>query len=114
MRESALGPRRLQTVWCSIRCALPSTIRLIITCGPQPRRRVLAEILALGGYEDNNRLLSQLDPPASCMAPSPSLIPMGEIYRLKASVPNPACAATRPQASVIIEGLRDYGMILDR
>jgi hypothetical protein len=66
----------------------------------------------VGGYEDNNRLLSQLDPPASCMAPSPSLIPMGEIYRLKASAPSPACAATSPQASVIIQGLRDYGMIL--
>jgi len=66
----------------------------------------------VGGYEDNNRLLSQIDPPTSCMAPSASLNPMGEIYRLKASVPNPACAATSPQASVIIQGLRDYGMIL--
>jgi hypothetical protein len=37
---------------------------------------------------------------------------MGEIYRLKASVPNPVCAATSPQASVIIQGLRDYGIIL--
>jgi hypothetical protein len=66
----------------------------------------------VGGYEDKNGLLSQLDPPTSCMSPSPSLIPMGEIYRLKASVPNPVCAATSPQASVIIQGLRDYGIIL--
>jgi hypothetical protein len=37
---------------------------------------------------------------------------MGEIYRLQASVPNPPCAATSPQAAIIIQGLRDYGMIL--
>jgi hypothetical protein len=62
-----------------------------------------------GGYEDQNTLISQLDPPTSCTDPSN---PMGEIYRLKASVPNPACAATSPQTAVIIQGLRDYGMIL--
>jgi hypothetical protein len=66
----------------------------------------------VGGYEDPSGLLSQLDPPTSCMAPSPSLNPMGEIYRLQASVPTPACAATSPQAAIIIQGLRDYGMIL--
>ena len=65
-----------------------------------------------GGYEDNNAMLSQLDPPTSCTQDTPSLIPMGEIYRLKASAPTPACAATSPQAAVIIQGLRDYGMIL--
>jgi hypothetical protein len=62
-----------------------------------------------GGYEDQHTLISQLDPPTSCTDPSN---PMGEIYRLKASVPNPACAATSPQTAVIIQGLRDYGMIL--
>ena len=36
----------------------------------------------------------------------------GEIYRLKASVATPSCAATSPQAAVIITALRDYGMIL--
>ena len=65
-----------------------------------------------GGYEDQTAMLSQLDPPSYCTQDSPSLIPMGEIYRLKASVANPACAATSPQAAVIIQGLRDYGMIL--
>jgi hypothetical protein len=38
--------------------------------------------------------------------------PAGEIYRLKASVATPACAATSPQAAVIITGFRDYGIIL--
>ena len=65
-----------------------------------------------GGYEDQNAMISQLDPPTYCTYDSPSLIPMGEIYRLMASVPTPACAATSPQAAVIIQGLRDYGMIL--
>jgi len=65
-----------------------------------------------GGYEDQNALISQLNPPTACTNDSPSMIPMGEIYRLKASVPNPACAATSPQTAVILQGLRDYGMIL--
>ena len=38
--------------------------------------------------------------------------PAGEIYRLKASVATPACAATSPQAAIIITGLRNYGIIL--
>jgi hypothetical protein len=63
----------------------------------------------VGGYEDQHALISQLAPPTSCNFP---YNPMGEIYRLKASVPNPACAATSPQTAVIIQGLRDYGMIL--
>jgi hypothetical protein len=37
---------------------------------------------------------------------------MGEIYRLKASVATPSCAATSPQAAVIITGFRNYGIIL--
>jgi hypothetical protein len=36
----------------------------------------------------------------------------GEIYRLKASVATPSCATTSPQAAIIIQGLRDYGIIL--
>ena len=36
----------------------------------------------------------------------------GEIYRLKASVATPSCAATSPQAAVIITGFRNYGIIL--
>jgi hypothetical protein len=63
-----------------------------------------------GGYEDNNAMLSQLYPPTSCTGDQSN--PMGEIYRLKASVPTPSCAATSPQAAIIIQGLRDYGMIL--
>jgi hypothetical protein len=63
----------------------------------------------VGGYEDQNALISQLAPPTSCNFP---YNPMGEIYRLKASVPNPACATTSPQTAIIIQGLRDYGMIL--
>ena len=38
--------------------------------------------------------------------------PAGEIYRLKASVPTPSCAATSPQAAIIITGFRNYGIIL--
>jgi hypothetical protein len=38
--------------------------------------------------------------------------PAGEIYRLKASVATPACAATSPQAAIIITGFRNYGIIL--
>jgi hypothetical protein len=37
---------------------------------------------------------------------------MGEIYRLKASVGTPSCAATSPQAAIIITGFRNYGIIL--
>jgi hypothetical protein len=36
----------------------------------------------------------------------------GEIYRLNASVATPACAATSPQAAIIITGFRNYGIIL--
>ena len=36
----------------------------------------------------------------------------GEIYRLKASVATPSCAATSPQAAIIITGFRNYGIIL--
>jgi hypothetical protein len=36
----------------------------------------------------------------------------GEIYRLKASVATPTCAATSPQAAIIITGFRNYGIIL--
>ncbi len=62
-----------------------------------------------GGYEDGNRLLDQADPPTSCSSPS---APMGEIFRLKASVANPSCAASSPQSAVILTALRDYGAIL--
>ena len=52
--------------------------------------------------------ISQADPPISCTMTGPA----GEIYRLKASVATPACAATSPQAAIIITALRDYGIIL--
>jgi hypothetical protein len=38
--------------------------------------------------------------------------PAGEIYRLKPSVKAPVCAATSPQAAIIITAFRDYGIIL--
>ena len=38
--------------------------------------------------------------------------PAGETYRLKASVATPACAATSPQAAIIITAFRNYGIIL--
>jgi hypothetical protein len=61
-----------------------------------------------GGYEDSNHMLKQANPPISCSQSGPP----GEIYRLKASVANPPCAATSPQAAVIIAGMRNYGIIL--
>lgn len=46
--------------------------------------------------------------PTSCTHSAPA----GQIYRLKASVAAPDCAATSPQAAVIITGLRQYGIIV--
>ena len=56
--------------------------------------------------------LSQSTPPTSCTDSVATSGPFGEIYRLKASVPTPACAATNKQAAVIITALRNYGVIL--
>jgi hypothetical protein len=53
-------------------------------------------------------LISQSSPPVSCTMTGPA----GEIYRLKASVATPACAASSPQAAIIITGFRNYGIIL--
>jgi hypothetical protein len=61
-----------------------------------------------GGYEDSNHMLEQSNPPTSCAHSGPA----GEIYRLKASVETPACAAHSPQSAIIIEGFRNYGIIL--
>ena len=52
--------------------------------------------------------ISQATPPASCTMSGPA----GEIYRLKASVATPACAASSPQAAIIITAFRNYGVIL--
>lgn len=52
--------------------------------------------------------ISQSSPPASCTMSGAA----GEIYRLKASVPTPACAATSPQAAILITAFRNYGIIL--
>lgn len=53
-------------------------------------------------------LISQSSPPASCTMSGAA----GEIYRLKASVATPSCAATSPQATIIITAFRNYGIIL--
>ncbi|HET6410921.1 MAG TPA: fibronectin type III domain-containing protein [Anaeromyxobacter sp.] len=53
-------------------------------------------------------MLSQSSPPSSCSMSGPA----GETYRLKASVATPACAATSPQAAIIITAFRNYGIIL--
>jgi hypothetical protein len=52
--------------------------------------------------------ISQANPPASCSMTGPA----GEIYRLQASVATPACAASSPQAAIIITAFRNYGIIL--
>jgi hypothetical protein len=62
----------------------------------------------VGGSIPVGSLISQSSPPASCTMSGAA----GEIYRLKASVSTPACAATSPQAAVIITGFRNYGIIL--
>ncbi len=53
--------------------------------------------------------ISQSSPPAG---PCSQTGPAGEIYRLKASVSTPSCAATSPQSAIIITALRNYGIIL--
>jgi len=52
--------------------------------------------------------ISQSSPPVSCSMSGAA----GEIYRLKASVATPSCAATSPQAAIIITAFRNYGIIL--
>jgi hypothetical protein len=52
--------------------------------------------------------ISQSAPPSSCTMTGPA----GEIYRLKASVATPSCAATSPQAAILITAFRNYGIIL--
>jgi hypothetical protein len=52
--------------------------------------------------------ISQSSPPSTCSMSGPA----GEIYRLKASIATPACAATSPQAAIVITGFRNYGIIL--
>jgi hypothetical protein len=64
--------------------------------------------LATGKNIPTGTPISQSAPPASCTFSGPA----GEIYRLKDSVPTPACAASSPQTAIIITGLRNYGMIL--
>jgi hypothetical protein len=53
-------------------------------------------------------MISESSPPASCTMSGAA----GEIYRLKASVSTPSCAATSPQAAIIITAFRNYGIIL--
>lgn len=52
-------------------------------------------------------LISQSAPPVSCTFSGPS----GQIYRLKANVDISVCS-TSPQASVILTGMKQYGIIL--
>jgi hypothetical protein len=61
-----------------------------------------------GGPISTESQISQASPPATCTMSGPA----GEIYRLKASVASPACAATSPQAAIIITAFRNYGIIL--
>lgn len=61
-----------------------------------------------GNTISTESLISQSSPPKTCSMTGPA----GEIYRLKASVPTPSCAATSPQAAILITGFRNYGIIL--
>jgi len=61
-----------------------------------------------GSTLPTQNLISQSAPPTSCTMTGPA----GEIYRLKASVATPTCAATSPQAAILITAFRNYGIIL--
>jgi hypothetical protein len=61
-----------------------------------------------GGTIPTESEISQSSPPVSCTMSGPA----GEIYRLKATVANPSCASTSPQAAIIITAFRNYGIIL--
>jgi hypothetical protein len=61
-----------------------------------------------GGAIPTQSQISQSVPPVSCTMSGPA----GEIYRLKSSVATPSCAATSPQAAILITGFRNYGIIL--
>ena len=63
---------------------------------------------ASGSIPIGSELISQSAPPSSCTMTGPA----GEIYRLKASSPTPSCAASSPQAAIIITAFRNYGIIL--
>ena len=63
---------------------------------------------ASGASISTESMISQATPPGTCTMSGPA----GEIYRLKASAPTPACASTSPQAAIIIAGFRNYGIIL--
>ena len=62
----------------------------------------------LGSTIPTESQISQSAPPTSCTMTGPA----GEIYRLKASVATPTCAATSPQAAILITAFRNYGIIL--
>ena len=64
--------------------------------------------VAAGSTVPAESQISQSTPPTSCTMTGPA----GEIYRLKASVATPGCAATSPQAAIIIAGFRNSGIIL--
>lgn len=66
---------------------------------------------------------SGLDQPSDANSPHPVSssplptscsqgMPAGEIYRLPSSFVNPACASTSPQAAIIIEAMKTYGIIV--
>jgi hypothetical protein len=61
-----------------------------------------------GAVISTESMISQSPQPASCTFSGPA----GEIYRLMASVSTPSCAASSPQAAVIITAFRNYGIIL--
>ena len=62
-----------------------------------------------GGYQDPNDMLLQTRPSTGgCRNTGPD----GEIYRIKASTPTPPCMANSPQASILFDAWKKYGLIL--
>jgi hypothetical protein len=92
----------------SVRHPVRFTVRHMLNAYVWPATASAGVGRCSGGYEDDNHMLKQSDPPTSCTTSGPA----GEIYRLKPSVATPACAVKSPQSAIIIEGFRNYGIIL--
>lgn len=62
-----------------------------------------------GGHEDYKKMLLQSDPPTEGCAFGGAA---GEMYRIKATTDTPACMATSPQAAIIFDAWKKYGLII--
>jgi len=95
-----------------IRFTLNHTLNLYVW--PATARAGIGSCSTASGYWDSGGQLSQANPPSSCTFSGPD----GEIYRITAAAyasPPNACltnTSTNPEASVIFQQMREYGIIL--